>query len=101
MSSRLQSVELNYPAIDKQDFAVFKVVKHFQPYLLRSHNKIIISHSTVRSLLIQKEPGDRRGNWLTSFQEYDLEIKLAKLVKGKGLCKLAEEVVDPQNNEEG
>ena len=28
MSTRLQAVELNYPAIDKQAFAVFKVVIH-------------------------------------------------------------------------
>jgi hypothetical protein len=55
----LQGVELNYPAINKQNFVVFKVVKYFRPYLLRSHTKIIVPHSAVRSLLIQKEPGDR------------------------------------------
>jgi hypothetical protein len=50
--------------------------------------------------LIQKELGDRRGNWLTTFQEYDLEIKLAKLVKGQGLCKLMAETQDPQMEQE-
>ena len=39
----------------------------------------------VRSLLIQKETGDRRGNWLTTLQEYDLEINSAKFIKGQGL----------------
>ena len=34
-------------------------------------------------------------------QEYDLEIKPAKLVKGKGLCKLVAEGLDPQEDEEG
>jgi hypothetical protein len=29
MSTGLQGVELNYPTIDKQAFAVFKVVKRF------------------------------------------------------------------------
>ena len=29
MSIGLQGVELNYPTINKQDFAVFKYVKHF------------------------------------------------------------------------
>ena len=96
MSTGLQGVELKYLAIDKQAFAVFKVVKHFCPYLLRSHTKIIVPHSTIRSLLIQKKIGDRRGNWLTTLQEYDLEIKLAKLVKGQGLCKLVEEALDLQ-----
>ena len=81
----LQGVELKYPTIDKQAFVVFKVVKHFRLYLLRSHTKIIVPHSAVRALLIQKEPRDRRGNWLTTLQEYDLEINPAKLVKGQGL----------------
>ena len=101
MSIGLQRAKLNYPAIDKQDFAVFKVVKHFQPYLLRSHTKIIVPHSMVRSLLIQKEPRDRRGKWLASLQEDDLEIRPAKLAKGQGLCKLAAEALDLQEEEEG
>jgi hypothetical protein len=33
--------------------------------------------------------GERRGNWMEVVQEFDLDIKLAKLVKGQGLCKLA------------
>ena len=59
MSTGLEGVELNYPAIDKQPFVVIKVVKHFRMYLLRSHTKIIVPHSVVRSLLIQKDLGDR------------------------------------------
>ena len=58
MSTSLHGVELKYPTIDKQAFVVFKVLKHFCSYLLRSHTKIIVAHSVARSLLIQKEPGD-------------------------------------------
>ena len=58
------------------------------------------THSTVKVLLVSKELGDRRGNWLTTLQEYDLEIKPTKLVKGQGLCKLAVEELDPQKEEE-
>ena len=75
---------------------MLKAVKYFRPHLLRSHTKIIVPHSTTRYLLIQKEPGDRRGNRLTTLQEYDLEINPAKLVKGQGLCKLATKALDPQ-----
>ena len=89
---------MKYPAIDKHAFAVFKAIKHFHPYLLRSHTKVIVPHTVVRALLIQKELGDQRGNWLTTLQEYDLEIKPAKLVKGQGLCKLVAEAQDPQKN---
>lgn len=80
MSTGLQGAELKYLAIDKQAFAVFKAVKHFHPYLLRSHTNIIVPHLVVRALLIQNELGDRRGKWLTTLQEYDFEIKPAKLV---------------------
>ena len=50
--------------------------------------------------MIQKELGDRQGNWLTTLQEYDLEIKVAKLLKGQGLCKLAVEALDSKKKEE-
>ena len=89
MSSGLQGEELKYPDIDKQSYAVYKEVKHFRPYLLKSHTKAIVPHPLVRSLVVQKEVGDRRGNQITALQEYDLEINLAKLVKGQGLCKIA------------
>ena len=91
---------MKYLAIDKQAFAVFKVVKHFCQYLLRSHTKIIVPHSTVRDLLIKKERRDQRGKWITTLQEYVLEIKPAKLVKDQGLCKLAVEALDPQHEED-
>ena len=58
MSTSIQGVELKYPAIDKKSFVMFKVVKHLRSYLLRSHTRIIVPHSTVRALLIQKERGD-------------------------------------------
>ena len=60
MIKGIQVDELNYPTIAKQAFAVFKVVKHIHPYLLRSHTKIIVPHLAIRALLIQKEPEDRQ-----------------------------------------
>lgn len=96
MRRGLQGANINYPIIDKQAFMVFKDVKHFRLCLLRSHIKIIVLHSVVRYLLVQKDLGDRRGNWLTSLQEYDLERKPTKFVKGQRLCKLMVEALDPQ-----
>ena len=75
-------------------------MKHFHLCLLRSHTKIIVPHSAIRALLIQKDPGDWRENWITNIQEYDLEIKGTKFVKGQGLCKLVVEELDPQLEEE-
>eukprot|EP00253_Pinus_taeda_P025632 PITA_25632 len=38
-SSNLQGAELNYSDVEKQAFAVFKVVKHYRPFLLKTHTK--------------------------------------------------------------
>jgi len=34
----------------------------------------------------------RRGKWITKLQEYDLEIKPTKLIKGKGLGRFLTEM---------
>ena len=62
MSTCLQGAKLNYPTIDKQDYAVFKAVKQFRPYILKNWTKVIVPHLAVRSLFVQIELGERRGN---------------------------------------
>ena len=97
MSTSLQGAELNYPIVEKQAYAVFKAVKQFTPYILKNRTKVIVPHPTVRYLFVKNELGERRGNSLTTLQEYDLEFKPAAIVKGQGLCKL---MTEGQNNEE-
>ena len=52
MSSNLKGAELNYHEVDKQDFVVFKELKHFRPYLLKLKTKVIVPFSTMRNLLV-------------------------------------------------
>jgi hypothetical protein len=73
---------------------VYKVVKHFRSYILKNHTKVIVPHPVVRSLYTQQELGERRGNWMTFIQEFDLEIKPSHIVKGQGLCRLVVESQD-------
>jgi hypothetical protein len=47
MRTNLEGVELNYPAIDKHAYAVYKEVKHFKYYILKNHTKVIMPHPTV------------------------------------------------------
>ena len=68
MSTSLWGAELNYPAMDKQAYVVFKVVKQFRPYILKNQTKVVVPHPAVRSLFVQKELGERRGNWVTTLQ---------------------------------
>jgi hypothetical protein len=44
---------------------------------------------------------ERRGKWMAFVHEFYLDIKLAKLVKGQGLCKLAAEAQDRINEDSG
>ena len=81
ISTGMQGAELNYPAVDKQAYTVFKTVKQFRPYILKNRKKVIFPHPAVRSLFIQKELGERRGNWVTALKEYDLEFKPVCIVK--------------------
>ena len=47
----------------------------------------------------KKELGERRGNWVTALQEYDLEFKLTTIIKGQGLCKLMAESQDDEEKD--
>jgi hypothetical protein len=75
MSTNLQGPEINYSTIDKQAYVVYKAVKHFRSYILKNHTKVIVPHPVVRSLFMQQEMGERRGNWMVFIQEFDLDIK--------------------------
>jgi hypothetical protein len=99
MRSSFKGVELNYPAVDQQAYAVFKEVKHFRSYLLKSRTKIIVPYPAVRNLLVQKELGEKRANWVTSLQEYNIEITPAQIVRGQGLCKLVADSATGQQEE--
>lgn len=92
--SAFKGEELNYSTIDKNAFTFFKAVKHFIFYLMKSKTKVIVPYLAVRNLLVQKELGEKRAHWMTTLEKYDLEIKLAQIGKGQGLCKLVVESVN-------
>ena len=39
------------------------------------------------------------AHWMTTLQEYDLEINPAKIVRGQGLCQLTAQPNDPENQQ--
>ena len=66
MSSNLKGAELNYHEVDKKAFVVFKAIKHFFPYLLKSKTKVIVPFSAVRNLLVQKDLVEKRAHWMAA-----------------------------------
>ena len=67
---------------------------------MKTHTKVIVSFPTVRQLLIQKDLGEKRANWVTALQEYDQEIKPTKIVRGQGFCRLITGDFDTLVNED-
>ena len=45
----------------------------------------------MKDVLVQSDVEGKRGKWIAKIQEYDLDIKPTKLVKGQGLAKMLTE----------
>jgi hypothetical protein len=65
-----------------------KALKDFIAYVL--HSKIIpyVPTNAIKDILVQPNSDGRRGRWLAKIQDFDLEVKPTKLVKGQGLERL-------------
>jgi hypothetical protein len=61
MSTNLQGAELNYPAIDKQAYTVYKAVKHFRSYILKNHTKVIVPHPSGQIFVHSTRDGRKKG----------------------------------------
>jgi hypothetical protein len=74
--------------MEKQAYAMVKALKAFGTYVL--HSKVIayVPTSSIKDILVQYDSDGKRGQWLAKIQEFNLDIKPTKLVKGKGLAKL-------------
>jgi hypothetical protein len=94
MSKMLHDYELKYSDIEKQYFSLVKVVAHFRTYILSAHVIAYVSHPLVKMFLNQQFREGRWKNWLAKLQEYDMEIKPLKVVRGQGLCKLMTGIED-------
>jgi len=84
----LHDYELKYSEIEKQDLSLVKAVGHFRTYILSSHVIVYVSTSPGKILLSQQLREGKWANWLEKIQEYDIEIKPLKIVRGKGFYKL-------------
>jgi hypothetical protein len=90
-SKSLRDIELRYDIMENKAYAMVKALKAFRTYVL--HSKVIayIPTSSVKDILVQSDSDGKRGWWLAKIQEFDLEIKSTRLVKGQGLAKLLAE----------
>lgn len=81
-SKSLQSSELKYKIIKKQAYALVKTLKKFREYILTSKSIVYLPHIAVNDILLQHDTKGIRGKWVVKIQEYDLELKPIKIIKG-------------------
>ena len=81
-SRTIRDVALRYNIIEKQALALIKALKYFRLYILHSHTIEYVPNVAVKDVLMQTDPKGRRGKWIATMLEYDLEIKPTKLIKG-------------------
>ena len=80
-SRAIRDAALKYNIIEKQALALVKALKDFQVYILHSHILAYVPNVVVKDVLVQTDLEGRRGKWIATLLEYDVEIKPTKLVK--------------------
>jgi hypothetical protein len=81
-SKALRDAEIRYEIMEKQAYALVKVLKAFRVYVLHSRVTAYVPSASVKDILIQLDIEGRRGKWIAKILDFDLEIKPTKLVKG-------------------
>ena len=72
-------------------YALVKALKAFRIYVLQSKITAYVPNYAVKDVLAQSDVEGKRGEGIAKIQEYDLDIKPTKLIKGQGLAKLLTE----------
>eukprot|EP00253_Pinus_taeda_P021734 PITA_21734 len=105
-SKVLRDAPLKYPIMENQAYALVKAIKDFRVYILYSHIIAYVPSIVVKDILTQEGIKGKRGKWIATILEYDIEIKPTKLVKGQGLAKIMTETncqaldINELNNEQ-
>eukprot|EP00253_Pinus_taeda_P028009 PITA_28009 len=89
-SKGLRDAPLKYQIMEKQAYALVKAIKYFRVYILYSLIAYV-PNIVVKDILTHEGIEGKRGKWIATILEYDIEIKPKKLIKGQGLAKLMTE----------
>jgi len=85
-SRTLREYESRYNFMEKKAYVMVKALKKFRHLVTGNKILILAAHPSVREYIMEGEIIEKRTNWITKILEYDVEVRLNKLVKGKGLC---------------
>ena len=65
-SRGLRDSKLKYNVIEKQAYALVKILKDFRVYVLHSHVIAYVPNAVVKDILTQPNIDGRRGRWIAS-----------------------------------
>jgi hypothetical protein len=91
MRKILRDSKLNYSITEKQVYALVKSLKHFRNYVGYNKIKAYVPYPAMKDVLSQQDCMRTRGKWVSKIQDYDLEIKPTKIIKGQGLAQMLTE----------
>lgn len=90
-SKSLQVAELKYEIMEKLAYALVKAIKGFRPYLVNARVVSYVPLACVKDIISHSKVTSKRCRCINRIHEFDLEIKITKLVRGLGLAKLMSE----------
>jgi hypothetical protein len=91
MSKFFRDSELNYSITEKQAYSLVKCLTHYRNYVGYNKIKAYVPYPIVKDVLSQQDCMGTMGKWVSKIQEYDLEIKPTKIVKGQVLARMLTE----------
>jgi hypothetical protein len=90
-SRALRDAELKYDIMEKQAYALVKALKYFIIYVMHSRVVAYFPSYFLKENLIQTNIEGKRSKWIAKILEFELDIKLTKLIKGQGLSRIIDE----------
>ena len=75
-----------YSYIEKQVLVVVRALKKFRHLLSHKKVQLLVPHASVKDFFLNMDINEKRDGQITKVMEYDIDINITKLVRGKGLC---------------
>ncbi|XP_059066471.1 uncharacterized protein LOC131857772 [Cryptomeria japonica] len=85
-SQGLKDYELKYTFVEKHVLAIIRSFEKNRHMLSNNKVTLLVAHHVVIDFLLSKDLGEKRAGWITKVMEYDIEVKVTKLIRGKDLC---------------
>ena len=79
----MQAAKLKYDINEKKAYDLVKGVKDFRFYLMGATIIAFVPTTAVKDIFSQQEVSGRRCRWINRIQEFNIDIQIKKLVRGR------------------